>query len=141
MDTVIYLGEEYQSLGQLFTCQELNEMNFLQTKNTNDLLQYLTGELEALMVLVDLDFMIHQNYSHAASLFAAGNCSPMKVLLGKFSTKALELAIQAGFDEFVSKPLDKEVLLALLKKAGRETRNMRKLPFDENNHALKQEHL
>lgn len=132
VDTVIYLGKNDPDTGQLFSLQEFDELNIFQTENTTDLLPYLAGDLEALLVLVDLDLMMNLNYSHAASLFAAGNCAPMIVLIGQFSTKAMKLSMQAGFDEFVSKPLDKEVLMGLLKKAVRERYRIRKLQSDEN---------
>jgi FixJ family two-component response regulator len=132
VDTVIYLGKDDPDTGRLFSLQEFDELNIFQTENTTDLLPYLAGDLQALLVLVDLDLMMNLNYSHAASLFAAGNCAPMIVLIGQFSTKAMKLAMQAGFDEFVSKPLDKEVLMGLLKKAVRERYRIRKLQSDEN---------
>jgi len=87
-------------------------------RTPNSLTSYLqnSGAFDAVLVDGDeMDTVWIRNINPESFL-----SNPLLILTSVFRTSAMALALQAGFDEFLAKPVSKEALCALLNRKNQQ---------------------
>lgn len=115
--TIVYLGDEDDQIRKLFLTEDrLSTVDLIILSSFGDTF-YPANHGDVSIILVDLDFLIHQPFSEASLLLKHQFNPSLYVMTGSFSTKVLELMLQLGFDIFVNKPLTRDIFMALIQKA------------------------
>ncbi len=119
-NTMIYLGNDPAEVEQIFRSSSIGDMDIEAFGNVAALKHAMADQRKAALLIVDLNLLSNMPFNQIAQLQQLRTAISMMVLSGRFSNQAIELAIQFGFDEFVSQPLSRQVMAALAQKAIRK---------------------
>ncbi len=133
-NTILFLGNDSSKVRQIFNSSRIEDLNFEATLSISTAKHAIekTGRVE--LLIVDLSFLSLLTYRAISELQQLRSNVSTMALIGHFSSHAVELAVQFGFDEFISTPLSSSVLMALVDKSVRKAQNNHQMYLvNENN--------
>ena len=114
MQTVIYIGIHKKHIRAVFQLLKEDRFKVRCINILNELPENNPFLKKAPLVLVDMAYVHHDAPGTVQKLRGLCGQTTRIVMMAEYSFMAMALAVHAGFDEFISRPVGKEEVLALL---------------------------
>lgn len=114
MQTIIYIGSHRKHMTVVFKLLKELDINVRYIKSAHELTENDRFLKKASLVLVDMAYVRHDAPAIVKKLRTLCGRLTRIVMMAEYSYMAMALAVHAGFDEFIARPVNKEEVQALL---------------------------
>jgi CheY-like chemotaxis protein len=114
MQTILFAGMESASIKSLMSDLRSDKFTVHQVIEVEELLLKCTTNNKIDLMMLDINFSGHESARLVKQLRSLCCTKTCIVLVGEYTFMAMSLAVYAGFDEFISRPIGKEAVMALL---------------------------
>lgn len=106
---------ETVSIENLMRTLRSDEFNVHHVLEVEELLQKCITDKNIDLMLLDINFSGHDSAHLVKQLRCLCNERTRIILVGEYTFMAMSLAVHAGFDEFIARPIGEDAVRALLK--------------------------